>query len=121
MGYNRCSAHEKKAPESSGAMECCTTSRDAFKRELPTKTTNSKPLFALRHRRTRAKVPAIVHGGPRRTYIWLVGRYGPITLQQDRRHRVFGFLHEDHLVLRSHVNANEIPQLHLSGRDQIGQ
>src|SRR6476646_3560510 len=44
-----------------------------------------------------------------------------LALQQHRNHGVLGFLHEHERALRTHVNADEVPQLDLSGSDQIGQ
>src|ERR1017187_9331004 len=79
-------------------------------------------LLALRDRRACPKIPAaIIDGRPCRSRTWLIRGSRSISLQQHRRHRVLGFLDKDHLVLRSHVHADEITQLHLRRRHQIRQ
>ena len=44
-----------------------------------------------------------------------------LPFQQHRHHGVLGFLHEHERAFRTHVDADEVPQLDLSGGNQVGQ
>ena len=44
-----------------------------------------------------------------------------IAFEQHRNHRPFCFLHERKFVFAKQIDADEIPQLDLSSRDQVGE
>src|ERR1700740_1380270 len=82
----------------------------------------SSELLAFCHARGRSsKIPAAISGSARPPRRRLIRRRRSVALEQHRSHRVLGFLHKDHLVLRSHVDTDKISELYLPRRDQIRQ
>src|ERR1051325_5146342 len=68
-------------------------------------------LLTLRHRWTSPEIPPVPRGSSCRACRLLVRSRRSIPFGHNGRHLVLSFFHKNHLILGSHVDPDEVPEL----------